>query len=262
MSRVPGAQPPAAHVDRHHDVGIIALAMFGATGCAVGVPQQWVHYPPWMAAAIAVTVAICATFAVCAIEDDVTWLEAGVAAVVAIPICIGVEWSAGKWLPREPLVVVVATIAGGAGAALVAKLSRRTAWVFRPLAAALVAGGVLAALVLLGLALHRMTGAKLDVVPWATGAIAGALLAWRAPQLSQAVACTGIFVAMVLAGVTTIPTANPKLPIGAFFIFIPVAAGIATGIGGWIWWVTTRRLAKRANRGMMRAWSPPRSPTP
>ncbi len=259
MPGVPGAQPAAARVDRQHDVAIVALAMFGATGCAVGVPQQWVQYPGWMAAAIAVTVAIAATFAICAIEDDVSSVEAGVAALIAIPICIGVDWYTASWAPRAPLVVAVATIGGGAGAALVARLPRPSWWVFRPLAAALVAGGVLCVLALIGLAVHRLTGAKLDAVPWLTGVLAGALLAWRAPQLSQTVACAGIFVAMVFAGVATIPSSNPQLPVAAVFVFILIGGGIATLVGAWIWSVVTKRVAKR---GMMPAWSPPRSPTP
>ncbi len=231
--------------DQRHDVAIVSLAMFGATALVIGLPQRMIMFPASLAAALATIAALGATWVICAVEEDVTPWEAAIAAGIAIPLCTGVDWFSASWAPRDPARVAIAAVGGALGAALIARHRGSSTAVRRVAFAALVSGGVLAALVLLALGLNKLTGAKLDFVPWLAAAGASALLAWRVPQLTTGTVCAGLGLALGLGGLTLLPGLNPQLPIAMIVLILAVMGGMILLGASWLHGVTTRKLGAR-----------------
>lgn len=232
-------------VDQRHDVGMVALAMFGATALVVGLPQRAIAFPTPLATALAAIVALAAAWVICAVEEDVTPWEAAIAAAIAIPVCTGVDWFSATWVTRDPVQVAVAAGGGALGAALIARHRSSSTAVHRVAFAALVSGGVLAALALLALGLNKLTGAKLDFVPWLAAAATSALLAWRVPQLTTGTVCAGLALALGLGGLTLLPGLNPQLPIALIVLILAAMGGMIILGAGWLHGVTTRKVAAR-----------------
>ncbi|MBL0214756.1 MAG: hypothetical protein IPQ07_12820 [Myxococcales bacterium] len=231
--------------DQRHDVAIVALAMFGATALVIGLPQRMIMFPAALATALAAIAALGAAWVICAVEEDVTPWEAGIAAAIAIPLCTGVDWFSATWVTRDPVLVAVAAVGGALGAALIARHRGSSSAVHRVVFAALVSGGVLAALALLSLGLHKLTGVHLDFVPWLAAASASALMAWRAPQLTTNTVCAGLGWHSGSAGWRCSPGLNPKLPLALIVLVLAVMGGMIVLGAGWLHGVTTRKLGAR-----------------
>lgn len=235
--------------DVRHDVALIALAMFGATAGLAGLPQQAVDLGGALPF-LAVAAAVIAAHVIAVVERDVTASEAGVAAAIAIPIAVGLDWSRLRWASPGSAVLAIASVAGAAACTLVVLAFRREpSRMYRVLFAACAAGGVLAIFAIGGLALYRAIGTKLDGVPHVMAACSGALLAWRAPQISRGETAAGAAIATFGAGLSMIPSGNPEIPVAAVLLVIGLITAIASGIAAAAYHVTGRWLARRANRG-------------
>jgi hypothetical protein len=220
--------------------------MLGAVALIVGLPQQLVRFDN--IGMLAPLPAAAAAAVVCGVDRDITKGEAAVASLIATSLCLGIDWRTG-YITQLPVEEIAVPIAASAGIAVMlardnALADSRTK---RVLYALFVTGGVLAALVLTGIALHRATGWKLKALPWLASASSGALLAWRAPQLTLAQVVAGIYLAMVCGGLALVPAAPDEIPtIGIIFVLVLGIAAIMTGIGAVAHHLVTKRLHGRA----------------
>lgn len=224
---------------------LAVLAMLGAVALIVGLPQQFVQFDNL--AMLAPFPAGAAAAVVCGVDRDITRGEAVVASLIATSLCVGIDWRTGHiaQLPLETIAIPILASAGIA-AALARQADLADSRMRRVLYALFVSGGVLAVLALAGVALHRATGWKLNVLPWLGGAGSGALLAWRAPQLTPAQVCTGIYLALVAAGMALVPTAPEEIPTFAIILVLVLGiSAIVTGIGGVAHHFVTKRLQRR-----------------
>jgi hypothetical protein len=235
--------------DLKHDVPLAALAVFGAVGLVVGLPQRFLETEV-LALVLAPAASALAAIVVCTMDRDVAWHEAAIAAALATVAAIEIDWRTGGWSAHPVWHLPIAVIASAGLAAVAAAYSRPTRSLAPRVAYALfVTGGIVAVLALIGLAAFRAIGFRLTVLPWAAGAAAGALLGARVPQLTRGEAVAGIFVAMLAAGLALVPAAPTEVPGIGIAVIVVVIAGMMAAVGAAAHRWSTDRAAMRARSG-------------
>ena len=246
--------------DVSHDVAIAGLAVLGAIACAIGLVTALGEPRPWPVGGLAIACAGLGAWIAASTVTDVTPVETAIAAVLTIPIGVGLDWTAPSFdvIGDRVPATIAATAAGVAAAWLGARLRVRSRWFLRTALALCILGAVVGGFLLGLIALFRVFGEfEITPLPWLAVALSSLLLAWLAPTvgmgeafLGQWIGATaGFWVALPYSDLAKQPDTDHTYTVA--FATMPIITALVCGAGTYAGhWVVDRMERRRAARGV------------